>query len=109
MYKEKILNLLRSSSSGYISGEELARKCGISRTMVWKHIKSLEREGFGIEAVPSQGYRITTMPDILRQADIKPGLKTKVMGKAIHLLSEVVSTNTLPWRWRRSARPKGPW
>jgi BirA family transcriptional regulator, biotin operon repressor / biotin---[acetyl-CoA-carboxylase] ligase len=107
MYKEKILNLLRSSSSGYVSGEELARKCGISRTMVWKHIKSLEREGFGIEAVPSQGYRITTMPDILRQADIKPGLKTKVMGKTIHLLSEVVSTNTLAMAMAASGTPEG--
>jgi len=107
MYKEKILNLLRSSCSGFISGEELARKCGISRTMVWKHIKSLEREGFGIEAVPSQGYKITTMPDILRQGDIKPGLKTRVMGKAIHLLSEVASTNTLAMEMAASGTPEG--
>jgi BirA family biotin operon repressor/biotin-[acetyl-CoA-carboxylase] ligase len=107
MYKEKILNLLRSANSGYISGEELARKCGISRTMVWKHIKSLEREGFGIEAVPSQGYKITTMPDILRQSDIKPGLKTRVMGKAIHLLSEVASTNTLAMELAASGKPEG--
>ena len=107
MYKEKILNLLRSSCSGFISGEELARTCGISRTMVWKHIKSLEREGFGIEAVPSQGYKITTMPDILRQGDIKPGLKTKVMGKAIHLLSEVASTNTLAMEMAASGTPEG--
>jgi BirA family biotin operon repressor/biotin-[acetyl-CoA-carboxylase] ligase len=94
MYKEKILNLLRSSKTGFFSGEELARKCGISRTMVWKHIKSLEREGFEIEAVPSQGYRITAAPDILRESDIRPGLKTRVVGKEILLLAEVVSTNT---------------
>ena len=107
MYKEKILNLLRSSSSGFISGEELARICGISRTMVWKHVKSLEREGFGIEAVPSQGYKITSMPDILRQSDIKPGLKTRVIGKAIHLLSEVASTNTLAMEMAASGTPEG--
>jgi BirA family biotin operon repressor/biotin-[acetyl-CoA-carboxylase] ligase len=63
--------------------------------MVWKHIKSLEREGFGIEAVPSQGYRITSVPDLLRLDDIKRGLKTKVIGKEIHLLTETASTNTL--------------
>jgi BirA family biotin operon repressor/biotin-[acetyl-CoA-carboxylase] ligase len=107
MYKEKILNLLRSSCSGFISGEELARKCGISRTMVWKHIKSLEREGFGIEAVPSQGYKIASMPDILRQGDIKPGLKTRVMGKTIHLLSEVASTNTLAMEMAASGTHEG--
>lgn len=107
MYKEKILNLLRSSHSGFISGEELARTCGISRTMVWKHIKSLEREGFAIKAVPSQGYKITTMPDILRQGDIKRGLKNRVIGKVIHLLSEVASTNTLAMEMAANGTPEG--
>ena len=32
---------------------------GVSRTAVWKHIKTLEREGYAIEAVPSKGYRLT--------------------------------------------------
>ncbi len=94
MYKEKILNLLRASRSGFLSGEELARKTGVSRTMVWKHIKSLERDGFGIDAVPSQGYRIVSVPDILRQSDIKSGLKTSVIGKKIHVFPEISSTNT---------------
>jgi BirA family biotin operon repressor/biotin-[acetyl-CoA-carboxylase] ligase len=107
MYKEKILNLLRSSCSGFISGEELGRKCGISRTMVWKHIKSLEREGFGIEAVPSQGYKITTMPDILRESDIKPGHKTTTIGKKIQFLSEVASTNTLAMEMAADGTPEG--
>jgi BirA family biotin operon repressor/biotin-[acetyl-CoA-carboxylase] ligase len=107
MYKEKILNLLRSSCSGYISGEELARKCGISRTMVWKHIKSLERDGFGIEAVPSQGYKITAMPDILRPSDIKQGLKTTAIGKKIHFVPEVASTNTLAMGLAAEGAPEG--
>jgi BirA family biotin operon repressor/biotin-[acetyl-CoA-carboxylase] ligase len=107
MYKEKILNLLRSSRSGFISGEELARTCGISRTMVWKHIKSLEREGFGIEAVPSRGYRMTTLPDILRKADIKQGLRTRIMGREIHLLSEIASSNTLAMEMAANGTPEG--
>lgn len=95
MYKDRILKLLRESKAGFLSGEELADKLGISRTMVWKHIKSLEREGFGIEAVPSRGYRITSAPDLLRTDDIKSGLKTKTIGKQILLLPEAASTNTL--------------
>jgi len=95
MYKEKILNILRLTKTGFRSGEELARKCGISRTMVWKHIKALESEGFGIEAVPSQGYRITSVPDILRLDDIRHGLKTRIMGKELHLSPRIESTNTL--------------
>ena len=107
MYKEKILNVLRSSSSGFISGEELARKCGISRTMVWKHIKALEREGFGIEAVPSRGYRITSVPDVLRLEDVRHGLRTKTIGKEIHFFQEVTSTNTLAMGLAADGAPEG--
>ncbi|HEX9020025.1 MAG TPA: biotin--[acetyl-CoA-carboxylase] ligase [Nitrospirota bacterium] len=107
MYKDKILNLLRSSKSRFRSGEELARKCGISRAMVWKHIKSLEREGFGIEAVPSQGYRILKEPDLLREGDIKPGLKTRVVGREIKLFSEVASTNTHAMEMASNGAPEG--
>ncbi len=107
MYKDKILNLLRATKTGFLSGEELARKCGISRTMVWKHIKSLERDGFGIKAVPSQGYRITSVPDILRKADIKQGLKIRVVGKELILLSEVVSTNTIAQEMAMRGAPEG--
>ncbi|HYA89062.1 MAG TPA: biotin--[acetyl-CoA-carboxylase] ligase [Nitrospirota bacterium] len=94
MYKEKILNILRASRSAFLSGEELARKIGVSRTMVWKHIKALKRDGFGIDAVPSQGYRIISEPDLLRQNEIKTGLKTRVIGKEIHIYPEISSTNT---------------
>jgi BirA family biotin operon repressor/biotin-[acetyl-CoA-carboxylase] ligase len=107
MYKDKILKLLRSSKAVFISGEELARKCGISRTMVWKNVKSLERDGFGIQAVPSQGYRITSEPDILRLGDIKPGLKTRIIGKDIELLPEVASTNTLAMEMASNGAPEG--
>lgn len=107
MYKDKILKLLRFSKTGFVSGEELATKMGISRTMVWKHIKSLEREGFGIEAVPSQGYRITSAPDLLRLPDIKHGLKTKVIGRDIHLFPEVASTNTIATEMALKGAPEG--
>ena len=107
MYKDKILRLLQSSKGGFISGEELAGKCGISRTMVWKHIKSLERDGFGIQAVPSRGYCITSVPDILRPGDIKLGLKTRVVGKEIELLPEVASTNTRAMERASNGAPEG--
>jgi len=107
MSKEKILQLLRSSKAGFLSGADLASRLGISRTMVWKHIKTLEHEGFGIEAVQSQGYRITLTPDLLRQADIKQGLKTRTIGKDIRLFAEVVSTNTLAMEAASQGAPEG--
>ncbi len=107
MYKGKILNLLRSSGSEFLSGEDLAARLGISRTMVWKHIKSLEDEGFVIKAVPSRGYRITSAPDLLRLDDIKQGLKTRLIGKELHLLAETASTNTLAMEMASRGAPEG--
>jgi BirA family biotin operon repressor/biotin-[acetyl-CoA-carboxylase] ligase len=107
MAKDKILQLLRASKAGFLSGADLASRLGISRTMVWKHIKALEREGFGIEAVPSQGYRITLVPDSLRQNDMGQGLKTTIIGKDIRLFPEVVSTNTLAMEAASQGAPEG--
>ncbi len=107
MYKERILNLLRAAKSSFLSGEELAHKLGISRTMVWKHIKALEREGFGIEALPSQGYRISSVPDLLRTDDIKKKLGNRIIGKTIHLAADVVSTNTLAVAMASQGEPEG--
>jgi BirA family biotin operon repressor/biotin-[acetyl-CoA-carboxylase] ligase len=107
MYEDKILSLLRSSQTRFLSGEELARKIGISRTMVWKHIKALEHEGFGIEAVPSQGYRITSEPDILRKSDLSQRLQTKIIGREVHLLPQVVSTNTVAGEMASKGSPAG--
>jgi BirA family biotin operon repressor/biotin-[acetyl-CoA-carboxylase] ligase len=107
MAKDKILQLLQSSKTGFLSGADLASRLGISRTMVWKHIKALEREGFGIEAVPSQGYRITTVPDALRQNELARGLKTKFIGRDIRLFPEVVSTNTLAMEAASQGAPEG--
>ena len=107
MNKDKIINLLRTTGTGFLSGEQLAKKCGISRTMVWKHIKSLEQDGFNIEAVPSQGYRIMTEPDILRKGDLLQGLKTRTIGREVHLLPSTDSTNTHAMEIASHGSPEG--
>jgi BirA family biotin operon repressor/biotin-[acetyl-CoA-carboxylase] ligase len=95
MHKDEILRLLRSSATGYLSGAELGSRLRVSRTAVWKHIKSLERDGYVIDAVPSKGYRLTFSPDILRISDVLQGLSTQIIGRAIRYETEVVSTNVL--------------
>jgi len=94
MLKYKILKFLRSTPLEFLSGEQVAKRCGITRTMVWKHVKSLQEEGYEIEAVPSQGYRLTHEPDILRAFDLRRGLKSKTIGKEIKILPIIESTNT---------------
>ena len=46
--KEEILRLLRSAD-GYISGQELCNRFGVSRTAVWKAINQLKEAGYEID------------------------------------------------------------
>src|SRR5574341_2532544 len=86
MLKDDILRLLRKSTSGFVSGGELAERFKISRTAIWKHIKALEREGYNIEAIPSKGYRLVTAPDTIILDEVRHGLKPMVIGRDILLL-----------------------
>jgi BirA family biotin operon repressor/biotin-[acetyl-CoA-carboxylase] ligase len=55
--KAMILELLRRKGD-FVSGQELCELNNVSRTAVWKAIKSLQKEGYRIEAVRNRGYRL---------------------------------------------------
>ena len=48
--REEILNILREKAPQPVSGQDLAHVLGITRTGVWKHIQSLKKMGYQIEA-----------------------------------------------------------
>ena len=68
--KEEILRLLRSAD-GYISGQELCNRFGVSRTAVWKAINQLKEAGYEIEAQQNKGYKLMAAPDLMTEAEIK--------------------------------------
>ena len=72
--KEEVLKYLSDNSSEYISGEELAHSLGKSRTAVWKAIKSLQADGYRIDAVTNRGYMLDAGNDILNAQEIKKSL-----------------------------------
>ncbi|SFC57105.1 biotin--[acetyl-CoA-carboxylase] ligase [Clostridium uliginosum] len=88
----KILNKLKNSS-GYISGELLSSHLNISRSAIWKHIKSLKDKGYIIEGVSKKGYKLISSPDLLNPVEIIPLLKTTEIGKDIKYFNELTSTN----------------
>lgn len=59
--KDTVLAVLKNvdSEDGFISGQELAEKCGVTRTSVWKAVEALRKQGAAIEAVTNRGYRLT--------------------------------------------------
>ena len=52
--KTEILKMLREAD-GYVSGQQISEKFGVSRTAVWKVIRQLQDEGYQVEAVPGRG------------------------------------------------------
>jgi BirA family biotin operon repressor/biotin-[acetyl-CoA-carboxylase] ligase len=90
-----------------VSGAELAALLGVSRTAVWKQIKSLERAGFVIEAVPSKGYRLTASPDIIHVDEVARMRAAGIIGRTIVYRTETVSTNTLAMELAQQGASEG--
>ena len=107
LLRNEILRVLRSASTGYCSGAELAAQLQVSRTAVWKHIRALAEEGYGIDAVPSQGYRLKSLPDRIRMDDLRGRLATQVVGRTVRYLAEVPSTNTLAMELAQQGADEG--
>ncbi|WP_159565239.1 bifunctional biotin--[acetyl-CoA-carboxylase] ligase/biotin operon repressor BirA [Streptococcus halichoeri] len=101
---EKIY-LLLAEANDYVSGEYLAEQLAISRTSVWKSIKSLENQGIEIQSLKHKGYRITKgdllLPDKISQdlqlpvsyheksqstqIDAKKGIESKLSSPRLYL------------------------
>jgi BirA family biotin operon repressor/biotin-[acetyl-CoA-carboxylase] ligase len=91
--RDKILDALRSSLGEYVSGEDLSKQLGVSRTAIWKHISSLREQGYAIHGHKNLGYRLDSIPDLLLPAEIKHSLKTTFVGKQVHYYERIGSTN----------------
>lgn len=92
--KNLLIELLKKSREP-ISGEELAKELGVSRTMVWKHIQSLIEEGFEIEAVKKKGYKLTNYIEPLSEVEIQKHLRTSKFARQMTLLDSCSSTQVV--------------
>ena len=88
--KERVLKALKQYDQ--VSGEELAKALGVSRTAVWKYINELRGDGYQIGSSPGKGYYLMSAPDNLLPEEIKSGLSTKILGQRIEYFREVTST-----------------
>ncbi|MCR5595330.1 MAG: biotin--[acetyl-CoA-carboxylase] ligase [Lachnospiraceae bacterium] len=92
MDKSTLLTLLRESES-YVSGQEISKLLGVSRSAVWKVIKQLREDGYDIEAVSNRGYRLKDTPDNMSKDEILSRLQTVKMGRDLYYFDETDSTN----------------
>lgn len=91
--RSRILELLRRAGEEYLSGEEIAKRLGVSRTAVWKHIKELREAGYAIKSQSRSGYSLEDAPDRLLAEEIKNGLQTRFVGRNIVFFDAIDSTN----------------
>lgn len=104
--KSEILSLLRNAD-GYVSGEELSKKLGVSRTAVWKNINLLREEGYVINSLTNRGYKLEKSPDVLDENIIADGLKVSSVGTKIKVMKSVDSTNEEVKRLANSGEESG--
>lgn len=91
--KESVLKILEENRDRSISGEELAKYLSVSRTAIWKAIKSLRGEGYNISAVTNRGYQLTKDNDLISAEGIKIFLNPKYSENYIRVYKTIDSTN----------------
>lgn len=90
----EILKLFVESNDNYLSGEDIGKKLNISRSSVWKHIRSLQEKGFYIDGKTNMGYKLhfpVDTPLVINPRE----LNTVSFGKNIITLIEIDSTNEI--------------
>lgn len=90
-----------------VSGEELSGLLHISRTAVWKHIKTLKEMGYAITAEPSRGYRLAGAPDLLIPEEVGRELSVTRLGTRIVSFRETDSTNDVAFRLAEDGAEEG--
>jgi len=92
MVKKKVLEILKQNND-HISGENISKELGVSRTAIWKYINALREEGYEIESITRRGYKLLSTPDILTYEEIKEYLNTEFIGRKIYYFDTLESTN----------------
>lgn len=92
--REAVLKALKEKNGDWISGEALSNHLNVSRTTIWKQVKTLLDAGYVIESSPKKGYRIIAPADLLSPEEVLPGLETKLFGQSSFIYyQETDSTN----------------
>ena len=85
--------MLRAAGENFTSGESIAEKLHVSRTAVWKHIRTLRNSGYNIQSSERLGYKLNNTPDLLLPEIIQHGLNAKIIGSEIVHKNSLDSTN----------------
>lgn len=103
----KLLMLLLSKKGTFISGEELSKEYGVTRSAIWKQINVLRDMGYIIRSSPRLGYMIDKSPDLLIPEEIWSKNNLTVLGNKIYYYSVIGSTNEAAKKLAQEGTPHG--
>jgi len=81
------------TADGFVSGEDLAARCGISRQAVWKAVNALRAHGAVIEAVTNRGYHLAGTGSMLSPEGVLALVKPE-FGVKVKVFDTIDSTNS---------------
>jgi len=92
--RKQILEILADGK--FHSGTELANRLGISRSAIWKQLRTLSELGLEYLAVTGKGYRLTQSIELLDKSKIYSALTPEVMQQvsSLKLFDQINSTNS---------------
>lgn len=93
--KQSILKELEENRGQSVSGSYLAGKLNVTRSAIWKAVKSLKNDGYLIDAATNRGYLLRPDSDILSAESIRPLLKGGAKDFFLDVRGCVTSTNTI--------------
>ena len=92
MLRDDVL-LLLTEAEGYLSGEEMREKLGVSRAAVSQAVRALRADGYDIDAVTNRGYCLRARPDTLTAGDVLPYLP-EARRATVRCFVQIDSTNS---------------
>ncbi len=110
-------------SDGFLSGEEMSGKLGITRAAIWKKVRLLREKGYEIEGSTAKGYRLMRTPEFSveelrtlipiadREKSPHPhfdkGGRGGIIGNEIVFYESIDSTNALAMELAEKGAPHG--
>ncbi|OWA37147.1 biotin--[acetyl-CoA-carboxylase] ligase [Saccharibacillus sp. O16] len=107
MTRDPLLDMFEAAGGEYLSGEEISRRLGVSRTAIWKKIQRLKDAGYEFDASPKLGYRLSEAASALDAERLDSLLTTARFGRKLTILQKTDSTQTEAEKRAREGAPEG--
>ena len=105
MLKDEVLKIIYLED-GYISGETISRKLGVTRAAVNSAVKALRDEGYEITSSTNRGYLLVNSPDVLTKGSVSVFLPDKLAAD-LYVFDSVDSTNNVLKEMAGKGAPSG--